>query len=475
MVMQLANRVRRSGSNPALKEERGLWNWGRQPATHTTVDDMSALSLTAFYRGVTLIASTIASLPLHVYQDDDDGEKEKIKTLDTAYLWRRPNIEMTRQAMWERVFADEVRGNGFVFVQKDDDGQPESIWYLDRRRVRVGRNSDGMKVYEVDNLLPMIDYKQGGEIVHIPNWGDGLVGFDPVALAQQALALGLSAEEYAARTFSQGETPPGLITTDSTLTREQADALSARWTALHGGTRNAHKIAVLGNGAKFQQTSVDMDKMQMESLRRFQVQEVARLLGLPPHLLADVANSTSWGTGIEEQNRGLITFTLQAHITRVEQAIDDALLVNELTQRYVKLDLRGLLRGSTLQRFQAYRAADFMSKNEKRGLEDLPAYDGGDTLYEAVNMAPVGPKDENAEAAVAAVGDVQQLALNGAQIASLLEVVTQVTAGQLSPETAKAVMEVSFPALTEAQINRIVDSAAAFNAAKQEPAPEGDE
>ena len=394
LLTDVTGKIRKSGPNPVLSEAAAWWDSfsARPLAKRTRVSDRDALSLTAFYRGVTLIASTIASLPLHVYQEGPDGEGVKVKTPETRYLWGRPNVEETRQTTWEKALANEIRGNGYLWVEQDDVDNPIGVWSIDRKRVTPGRTRSGMKVYQVqgDNGTEvLIDYKQGGEIVHVPNWGDGLLGYDPVDLAQHALALGLSAEEYAASTFDNGQVPPGIITTEQQLTEEQAETLVKLWKKKHAGIKRAQEIGFLGNGAKFQQLSQDHEKMQMESLRRFQVQEIARLLGLPPHLLADVQRTTSWGSGIEEQNRGLIMFTLQAHINRFEQAINDNLLVTELSGLYCKLDLRGLLRGSTLQRFQAYRIADFMTVNEKRALEDLPPIEGGDVILQQVNQAPI--------------------------------------------------------------------------------------
>lgn len=397
VIDTVTRRIRLTGNNPALVKE-GRWTWWnfpRRTAVSSTVTDDGALSLTAFYRGISLISGTLASLPLHIYEEkDDDAKKGKIKTADTSYLWRRPNNEMTRQTFWERVIADEVRGNAFIYVSKDDLGRVSlsgdfwGMWYIERTRVKVGRASSGQKVYEIDNGLPMIDYKDGGEIVHIPNWGDALVGYDPISLANQALALGMSAEEYATRTFSQGQVPPGIITSDQILTETQADELLTRWRALHSGLEKQRDVAFLGGGAKFQQISQDLERLQMESLRRFQVQEVARLLGLPPHLLSDVDHaSQGGGNGMEEQNRVLITFTFQAHISRFEQAIDDALLVRELTNRYSKFDLRGFLRGNTRERYEAYRAADFLTQNNKLALEDMEPVPDGDNLLSPLNLA----------------------------------------------------------------------------------------
>jgi HK97 family phage portal protein len=365
------------------------------------VNDSAALSQTAFYRGIMLISRTIAGLPMQVFEetiaaDGTESPARKIKTSDTAYLWRRPNIEMTRQAMWERVIADEVRGNGFIWVDKDADGGVAGIWWLARNRVRVGRASNGQKVYEVDNELPMIDYKQGGEIVHFPNWGDGLVGYDPVNIAAKAIALGLSAEEYARASFDDGGVPSGLLSTDQVLTQQQADAVLANWVA----RIKSNRPAVLGQGVKYEQIRADAEKVQMLQLRGFQVAEMARLLGLPTHLLAAENTVSTWGAGMEEQNRQLVVLNFQGHINTFEQGVSDDLLVRELTNRYMRMNLSALLRGNTLQRYQAYRLATFMTEDEKRELEELPPKGGAaDELLSMTNMTPIDKLGEQAMAA----------------------------------------------------------------------------
>jgi len=396
------DRIRRSGANPAHKEQGAEWSWGSRSLTGAVVNDAAALSLTAFYRGVALIAGTVGGLPVQVFEeetapDGTGGPAHKIKTEDTAYLWRRPNPEMTMQSFWERIVGDEVRGNAYIFVEQGTNGQPASIWYIDRNRVRVGRTKSGVKVYEIDNYEPMIDYKQGGEIVHIPNWGGALLGYDPIKVAPQAIALGLSAEEYAARSFGQGQVPPGLLSTEMALTVEQADALADLWERKHGGVRKVGKIAVLGNGAKFQSVSTDMAAMQNIESRKFSIGDMARLLGLYPWQLGDMDHaSQGGGNGLEEQNRNLTTYNFQGHINRVQQAVSDDLLVRELTNRYMRMNTAGLLRGNTLQRYQAYRIADFMTINEKRALEEMEPVEGGDVVLAMTNMVPLDKLEEMA-------------------------------------------------------------------------------
>jgi HK97 family phage portal protein len=391
MVMSsISRRIRRSGANPTLNQGRDWGWWDSRSKTGTRVNDESALGVSAYFRGIKLISETIAGLPLHVYEKQADGTNVESQTPETAYLWLRPNIEMTRQSLWEHVIADEVRGNGFIWVDKNRFGDPLAIWYIDRRRVQVGRASSGQKVYLVDNELAMIDFKDGGEIVHIPNWGNGLVGYDLVKVMKEAIALGLTAEEYASKFFSEDGVPPGILTTDQTLNKAESDRIAKSWSE-QAARHEWRRIRVLSNGAKFQQTALDPEEAQMSEVRGFQGEEVARFLGIPPHMLGFTEKVTSWGAGIAEQKNGFLVFTLQSHINRHEQAVNDALLVRELTRRYMKLDTGGLLRGTTLQRYQAYALgyARWLTPNDIRRDEDLPPLEGGDILPAASNLIPI--------------------------------------------------------------------------------------
>jgi HK97 family phage portal protein len=218
-----------------------------------------------------------------------------------------------------------------------------------------------------------------------------------VTIGAKALSLGLSAEEYAVQFFAGGGVPSGVLTSDQILTQAQADQVLANWMA----RIKSNRPAVLGAGAKYQATALDHEKAQMQQLRKFQVQDIARLLGLMPHHLSDPEYaSQGGGNGVEESNRVLYVFNLSAHANRIEQGVSDDLLVRELTNRYIKLNTGHFLRGSTLQRFQAYRLATFMTEDEKRELEDMePRGGAADELLSMTNMTPIDKLGEQAMAA----------------------------------------------------------------------------
>ncbi len=424
MIFDALRRITRNSENPATEPYDSDWSNRDWPWTYgvsgshlgsytsSPVTDSTALSLTAFYRGLLLISGTIAGFPLQIFQQEIDaqgiaGATRKINSDDTAYLWSRPNRELVHQAFWERVIADELRGNAFIFVVKnsrgdvvqEDDvrpGEDWGIWNIARGRVEVGRLEEaagglpaGTKVYQVDGERLMFDYSQGGEMVHIPNWGSGLVGYDPVQLCAQAFRLGHSAGDWAEQFFREGGGPDGLITTDQVLTPAQAKDLVKTWAETHGGTAKSHGTGFLGNGAKYQQISVDADRAQLSQLRGFQIAEIARLLGLPTHLLAAENTVSTWGSGMEEQNRMLVALNFKAHINRIEQTVSDDLLHRRKTNRYAKMNTAELLRGSTLQLNQSLKLSDYMTNNEKRALMELEPIEGGDVLLAMTNMLPL--------------------------------------------------------------------------------------
>lgn len=401
-------RIRKTGPNPTLSARWQEWGWPSRPAVNVTEEQ--ALSLSTFYAGKTLIASTIASLPLHIYKDDEAGTPVKQKTRDTYYLWGDPNPEQTRMQFFERVIGDEVTKAGFIWVEKGALGEPEALWHIERHRIQVTRSKKtGQKVYVLDGEIGMIDYNQGGEIVHIPNWGTGLDGWDIVKGASQALSLGLSAEEFAMKSFEYGTTPPGIITSEGGVIWDADEALRIReqWTALRRGA-NSLKVAVMSN-AKFQQLNVDPERLQMEQIRKFQAGEMATLLGVPPHMVGLVDKSSSWGAGIAQQTAGFATFTLARHIARVEHAINKFLLVRELTDRYCKFDLGGLLRGTLLERYQAYAIGygRWLSVNDIRNDEDLPPVEGGEDVFAQLNVVPLDQLGDMGAMPPAAAGPVE--------------------------------------------------------------------
>jgi HK97 family phage portal protein len=214
-------------------------------------------------------------------------------------------------------------------------------------------------------------------------------GVSPIRLARQGIGLALAAEEYGARCSPTARSPPASCRPTSGSTSPQPTD-SRRWEAKAKGIANAHKAVVLDSGAKFQQLTIPPEDAQFIETRRFQISEVARIFGVPPHMLMDTEKSTSWGTGIEQQGIGFVVYTLRPWLTRVEQRLTKMLRPNNV---FAKYSVEGLLRGDTQGRYAAYaqgRQWGWLSINDIRKLEDLPPVDGGDAYITPLNMQPAG-------------------------------------------------------------------------------------
>ncbi len=325
--------------------------------TDRWLDPDAALAITAVYRAVGIIASSIGMLPPVVYEVDRQGARVVVRDERERVIWNKPNPEVSRAVFWETMVAHAVlTGNAFMYVVPfEGTRQAAQLWPVEPRRVKVGRAQDGHKVYQVDHDKVQRDWVDGGAIVHVTGLStDGIVGLSPIRLAAQALGLALAGEEYAGRFFGQGSHVDGYLTSDQKLTATQAEELSAAWEEHHKGLSNAHRPAVLGLGTAWKQLPINPEDAQMIETRKFQVAEIARMFGVPPHLLGDVERSTSWGSGIEEQSRGFLTFTLQPWLTRFEQTISDELL--KPTDHICQFDTTPLVRGKLMDQVNALGA-----------------------------------------------------------------------------------------------------------------------
>ncbi|TXH52764.1 MAG: phage portal protein [Desulfurellales bacterium] len=368
------------------------------------VNFRTAPRLSAVYRSISIIGNTLGALPLHVYRDIDAERKERIRIPSERYLWGVPNPEATRAVFWSTLFAHCAgAGEAFIHVQRDGLKRPVELWPIHPDRVRIGRSQPDesgrrLKVYSLDGdtELPLVDYAQGGTVIHIPNLTlDGLHGLNPIAYMRRTLQILAASEEYGARIFSNGALPAGYLSTEADLEPAQIDKLRANWEKHHRGLENAYRTAVLDNGAKWLPTSIKPEEAQFLDTRHFQVEEVARIFGVPPHLLFESRGSTSWGSGLEEQTTGFVVFTLSHYSTRFEQAVSDQLLAQP-ENHYIRWNYGGLLRGRTLERYQAYQIAlsyGILNPNEVRALEDLGPRDGGELYLRPANMIAPGAQE----------------------------------------------------------------------------------
>lgn len=360
------------------------------------VSEVKALGIPAVWRSVQLIAS-ISSLPFHPYRANDSGGRELVRTGTAAQLLDNPHPDMTPLELWETVICHAALwGNAYLRILRNQLGMPRELWPIHPSRVKVGRSSEtGVKLYSIDGSQDALTDR---EILHIPGFGyDGVCGVSPIRAARQGLGLALAAEEYGAKFFGSGSLATGILQTEQRLTQTQADALHSRWKAKRSGLNSAHEVIVLDSGAKFEQLSIPPEDAQFLQTRSFQVAEIARMFGIPPHMLQDTEKSTSWGTGIEQQSIGFVVYTLRPWISRIEQRVTRILKPEPV---YAKFSVEGLLRGDSKSRADFYRRMweiGAYSTNEIRALEDLPPVPGGDARHRPLNMGELGTFDATLE------------------------------------------------------------------------------
>lgn len=366
------------------------------------VTEKTAFQMPAVYRAVSLLAGTTASLPLHAYRDKGDVRER----ITRPSIIDSPHPDMTLFEWIELSLVHALTwGNTYYLKVKDGAGIVRELWPLLPSRVRPGRTSDGTKVYALDarnigagqpadvvaleDAYPYTD----DEILHVPAMGyDGVAGLSPIACARQGIGVALAAEKTAARLFGSGNLKSGILKTEQKLTTAQADQVKAQWKAKNSGVDNAHDIAVMGAGVSFEEISFPPEDVQFIESRRFQIDEIARIYGIPPHMLFQTDRSTSWGSGIEQQTIGLVVFTLRPWLTRFEHRWSRLLPRPD----YVKFAVEGLLRGDAAARSAFYKAMweiGAFSTNDIRRLEDQAPVDGGDVRYRPLNFGVLGAAD----------------------------------------------------------------------------------
>lgn len=369
----------------------GLLAWFVGPPTDSgiVVDGQNALKMGAFYRGASLLANLGGVLPIKVY-------KAGTKDLMRNQLLADPHPDMTVLEFWRLSYLHRIIDGNF-FAQKMYTNASGRVGYLEPlnpRSVKVGRakpiasNPTG-KVFEFTDSSGERHVLTPNEVFHIPGLGyDGYCGVSVVKFAAQGIGLALAAEKYGARLFGSGNLMSGLLQTDQTLTKEQAETLQERWERMNQGLNKSHRTAILDAGAKFQSLTMPNDDAQLLESRDFQVTEIARFLGIPPYLMFQTEKQTSWGTGIEQQARGFTQFDLHpAWLGPTEQRITKELLVN--TGNEARYDMNVLMRGDSIARaeyFRVMREAGVLSANEIRDQEDLPPREGGDEYLDPMAM-----------------------------------------------------------------------------------------
>lgn len=357
------------------------------------VNENTAMQMTAVYSCVRILSEAIASLPLSVYHYNDSGGKEKdLQHPLYKLLHDEPNAEMTSFVFRETLMGHLLLwGNAYAQIIRNGKGEIIGLYPLMPNKMTVDRDENGRLFYQYQRSSEDAPSMKGSavilrpsDVLHIPGLGfDGLVGYSPIAMAKNAIGLAIATEEYGAKFFANGAAPGGVLEHPGTIKDPQK--VKESWNSAYQGSGNAHKVAVLEEGMKYQSIGISPEQAQFLETRKFQINEIARIFRVPPHMLADLEKSSF--SNIEQQSLEFVKYTLDPWVVRWEQAMCRALLTDEEKPQYfIKFNVDGLLRGDYQSRMNGYATArqnGWMSANDIRELENLdriPADMGGD-LY----------------------------------------------------------------------------------------------
>jgi HK97 family phage portal protein len=366
------------------------------------VSESTAHRTIAVYRAWSLLGGTIGSLPVQAFSGEAPGGVRWAG--DEAGLLAYPGGRdpvtgipipgsVPAAVFWETVTVHLLSWGNAYIVKGWNAGRTRITWLdlLDPSRVaprwvaRTAANPAG-KEFVILHDDGRREVATPADVIHARAMGTSLLqGISPIGAARQALGVAVAAEEYGARLFANGSLASGILRTDQRLQKDQAEALKTRWKEKASGLNNAHDVIVLDQGAQFQQLTIPPEDAQFLETRKFQVTEIARLYGIPPHLLGDVEKSTSWGTGIAEQGIGFNVYTLRPWLTRIEQTLSNELLPRGVNCRF---NPAALLQGNPKDEIEAHGAAVQSGQetpNEARTARGLPPVPGGDQLMFPMN------------------------------------------------------------------------------------------
>ena len=367
------------------------------------VNERSAMQMTAVYSCVRILAEAVAGVALHLYRYKEDGGKEKaIDHPLYLLLHDEPNPEMSSFVFRETLMTHLLLwGNAYAQIIRNGKGEVIALYPLMPDRMTVDRDRDGKLYYEytvstddAPTVKGTVVRLKPSDVLHIPGLGfDGLVGYSPIAMAKNAIGMAIACEEYGAKFFANGAAPGGVLEHPGTIKDPQR--VRESWQSTFGGSGNSNKIAVLEEGMKYTPIGISPEQAQFLETRKFQINEIARIFRVPPHMVGDLEKSSF--SNIEQQSLEFVKYTLEPWLVRWEQSIQRTLFSPEEKKRYfAKFNVEGLLRGDYASRMSGYATArqnGWMSANDIRELENMdriPAEEGGDLYLINGNMLPLG-------------------------------------------------------------------------------------
>jgi HK97 family phage portal protein len=360
-------------------------------------DTDKALTLTAVWCAIRLLAESVSSLPISVYTKQANGDKiEDLKSPIYNLVKYKPNYYQNKITFFEFIMLSIcTEGNSYVEIVRNNSGTPTQLICLDPSNVTVVVNNNEL-FYQVDGGAVL----DSSDVLHFKTiTDDGVTGLSPIDQCAKALNWGVSLEEFGSTFFSNGAKPSSILQTDRALSDTALQRLKSSFNNNYAKLKNSNSTIVLEEGLTFKPISISPEQAQFLSSRQFSIEEVARIFNVPPHMLKDLSKSSF--NNIEMQSQEFVTYTLMPYITRIEQEMNLKLFrTNELGKTFVEFNVNGLLRGDVKSRTEAYKTAitnGYMSINEVRQKENMNSIDGGDKHFMQMNMTTIDKIGEDAD------------------------------------------------------------------------------
>lgn len=363
---------------------------GTHSGSHVTAD--SAMSVAAVYACVRIISGSVANLPFQVKRRVDDKTREEASDHPLwTLLSRKPNRWQT-PAQFKRFMQVSLllRGNAYAMIVRSR-GQVIELVPLHADRMRVTQTDDLTLEYEYMRANGRIEKMHQHEVMHMVGMSlDGVSGVSVIKYARETIGLSMAMEQHGATQFKNGLRPSAVLSHPGSLGKDGAEFLRSSLDEFRTGGDREGRALILEEGMKADTLSMTPEDAQWIEGRKFSRSDIGMFFGVPPHMYGDTEKSTSWGTGIEQQGTGFVTFTLEDHLTVWEQTVDRDLVDEKEPDIYARFNRAALMKGDIKTRWDTHTRAmqwGALSPNEVRAMEDMNPRDGGDVYYDPPNMA----------------------------------------------------------------------------------------
>ena len=370
------------------------WFGGGSRAAGVTVTPETAMRTSAVWRCVTLISGALMALPLGVYERTGNAPIRLPDHELTRFLQVEPNERMSAPEFVElQTMAVLTRGNGYGLIRKARNGVVHDVDYFHPARVMPYWSGNSIW-YRFTNLDGTTEDHYSGETLHFKGPGltsDELRALSPVQNHAQAIGIGLAARDYTAGQFERGLLTNDYFSFDEAISAEQRAAFQQYLKRKAAGVGGAHNPLLLEKGGEWKRLAVTAKDAQLLELLQYSTIDIARIFGVPPHMIGEVDKSTSWGTGIEQQGIGFVRYTVLPHLIRQAKEWTRKffpVVGRQVSKYYIDFDPEALMQGDAKAQGEFARIAlggnqlpGFMTVNEVRRTKNLPPIEGGNVLY----------------------------------------------------------------------------------------------